>query len=302
MRINRDRYLKQLKAARGNGLIKIVTGLRRCGKSYLLFNIFHDWLISEGVKDDHIIEIALDDMANRHLRKGEALLSHVRSSLVDNQMHYIILDEVQIVDGFVEVLISLLHNRNADVYVTGSNSRFLSSDIATEFRGRGFVIHLHPLAFSEFIQAYNGTQEKAWEEYYTYGGLPLILTLAGDKAKSDYLSDLYRTVYLADIKERHNIRNSEEFIELSAVLASSIGAPVNPLKISNTFKSEKHKKISSATISRYLGYLTDAFIAEKAMRYDIKGKKYIGSLSKYYFSDMGIPPAGRKSYNGEHYI
>ena len=288
MRINRDNYLSQLKAARGNGLIKVVTGLRRCGKSYLLFNIFHDWLLSEGVAEDHILEVALDDIANRRLRSGEALLTHIRSSLKDSKMHYVILDEVQLVEDFVEVLNSLLHNRNVDVYVTGSNSHFLSSDIATEFRGRGFVIHLYPLTFSEFISAYDGSREEAWVDYYTYGGLPLIMNLGGDKAKSDYLSDLYNTVYLSDIKDRHKIRNTEEFMELASVLASSIGAPVNPLKLSNTFKSEKHKAVASATISKYLGYLTDAFIAEKALRYDIKGKKYIGSLSKYYFSDVGI--------------
>ena len=288
MKINRDNYLSQLKASRENGLIKVVTGLRRCGKSYLLFNIFHEWLLSEGVPEDHIIEIALDDMENRKYRSGELLLSHIRSSLSDEKMHYVILDEVQLVDNFTDVLNSLLHNKNADVYVTGSNSHFLSSDIATEFRGRGFVIHLYPLTFSEFISAYDGSEDLAWQEYYTYGGLPFILNLQGDKAKSDYLSDLYSTVYMSDIKERHKIRNNEEFGELTSVLASSVGSPVNPLKLSNTFKSEKHKALSSATISKYLGYLTDAFIVQKALRYDLKGKKYISSLSKYYFSDVGI--------------
>lgn len=288
MRINRDRYLNQLKAAQGNGLIKIVTGLRRCGKSYLLFNIFHEWLSSEGVDERHIIEIALDDLDNKPLRSPEKLLAFVRSSLVDKRMHYVILDEVQLVDNFVEVLNSLLHDKNVDVYVTGSNSHFLSSDIATEFRGRGFVIHLYPLTFSEYVTVFDGSQEEAWEQYYTYGGLPLVLALPTDKAKSDYLSDLFRTVYLSDVKERHGIRNPEEFLELSQVLASSIGSPVNPLKLSNTFKSEKHSKISSQTISRYLGYLNDAFITHKALRYDIKGKKYIGTLAKYYFSDIGL--------------
>ena len=288
MRINRDRYLKQLKAARGNGLIKIVTGLRRSGKTYLLFDIFHEWLSSEGVDERHIIEVALDDLANKPLRNPEKLLNFIRSSLTDQQMHYVILDEVQLVEDFTEVLNSLLHDRNVDVYVTGSNSHFLSSDIATAFRGRGFVIHLHPLTFSEYLSVFEGSQDEAWEQYYTYGGLPLVLTLPGEKAKSDYLADLFRTVYLSDIKERHDIRNPEEFLELSQVLASSIGSPVNPLKLSNTFKSEKHSNISSRTIARYLGYLNDAFITQKALRYDIKGKKYIGTLAKYYFSDIGL--------------
>lgn len=288
MRIERDRYLNQLKSARHNGLVKVVTGLRRSGKSYLLFTLFHDFLIEDGVEEDHIIEIALDDLDNEALRKPDVLLSRIRSSLKDNKTHYVILDEIQLVPGFVEVLNSLLHNRNVDVYVTGSNSHLLSSDIATEFRGRGFVIQLYPLTFAEFLTAYEGTQDEAWEDYYTYGGLPLVLNIDGDKGKSDYLSDLYETVYLLDVKERHGIRNLSEFKELMQVLASSIGSPVNPLKLSNTFKSEKHSKIASATISRYLDYLTDAFIAEKALRYDIKGKKYIGTLSKYYFSDLGI--------------
>lgn len=288
MQIERNRYLEQLKRARHNGLIKVVTGLRRCGKSYLLFTLFHDFLTNEGVADDHIIEIALDDLKNASLRDSDQLLSYIRNSLKDNGMYYVILDEIQLVDGFTEVLNSLLHNKNVDVYVTGSNSHFLSSDIATEFRGRGFVIRLYPLTFSEFVTAHQGTIEEAWEDYYTYGGLPLVLNIDGDKGKSDYLSDVYKTVYLSDIKERHSIKNVAEFDELVQVLASSIGSPVNPLKLSNTFKSEKHSKLTSYTISRYMEYLTDAFVTEKAVRYDIKGKRYIGSLSKYYFSDLGI--------------
>ena len=288
MRIERNRYLNQLKSARHNGLVKVITGLRRCGKSYLLFTLFHDFLLNEGVEENHIIEIALDDFDNLELRNPQSLLSYVRSRLVDGKMHYVILDEIQLVPNFVEVLNSLLHDRNVDVYVTGSNSRLLSSDIATEFRGRGFVIQLYPLTFSEFLPAYDGDKDDAWEEYYTYGGLPLVMNIDGDKGKSDYLSNLYETVYLADVKERHGIRNSSEFKELIQVMASVVGSPVNPLKLSNTFKSEKHSKIASSTISRYLDYLTDAFIMEKALRYDIKGKKYIGTLSKYYFTDLGI--------------
>lgn len=288
MRIERNRYLNQLKSARHNGLVKVITGLRRCGKSYLLFTLFHDFLLNEGVEENHIIEVALDDLDNLELRNPQSLLSYVRSRLVDGKMHYVILDEIQLVPNFVEVLNSLLHDRNVDVYVTGSNSRLLSSDIATEFRGRGFVIQLYPLTFSEFLPAYDGDKDDAWEEYYTYGGLPLVMNIDGDKGKSDYLSNLYETVYLADVKERHGIRNSSEFKELIQVMASVVGSPVNPLKLSNTFKSEKHSKIASSTISRYLDYLTDAFIMEKALRYDIKGKKYIGTLSKYYFTDLGI--------------
>lgn len=288
MRIERNRYLNQLKSARHNGLVKVITGLRRCGKSYLLFTLFHDFLLNEGVEENHIIEIALDDLDNLELRNPQSLLSYVRSRLVDGKMHYVILDEIQLVPNFVEVLNSLLHDRNVDVYVTGSNSRLLSSDIATEFRGRGFVIQLYPLTFSEFLPAYDGDKDDAWEEYYTYGGLPLVMNIDGDKGKSDYLSNLYETVYLADVKERHGIRNSSEFKELIQVMAFVVGSPVNPLKLSNTFKSEKHSKIASSTISRYLDYLTDAFIMEKALRYDIKGKKYIGTLSKYYFTDLGI--------------
>lgn len=288
MQIERNHYLEQLKKARHNGLIKIVTGLRRCGKSYLLFTIFHDFLLSEGVEENHIIEIALDDLKNAHLRDPNLLLTYIRSSIKDKGMHYIILDEIQLVERFAEVLNSLLHDRNVDIYVTGSNSHLLSSDIATEFRGRGFIIRLYPLTFSEYMSVFQGSVYEAWEEYYTYGGLPLILNIDGDKGKSDYLSDVFKTVYLSDIKERHSIRNLSEFEELTQVLASSIGAPVNPLKLSNTFKSEKHSKLTSFTISKYLNYLTDAFVTEKALRYDIKGKRYICGLAKYYFSDLGI--------------
>ena len=288
MYIARNQYLEGLKAARNNGLIKIVTGLRRCGKSYLLFKIFRKFLIEDGVSEDHIIGIALDDLENEYLRDGKTLLSHIRGLLKDGGMHYVLLDEVQLVEGFTDVLNSLLHNENVDVYVTGSNSRFLSSDIATDFRGRGYVINLHPLSFSEYVSAFDGSIDEAWAEYYTYGGLPLVLSLEGDTAKSDYLSDLYRTVYLADIKERHDIRHATDFSDLASVLASSVGSSVNPLKLANTFKSAKQSSISSATVSRYIEYLCDAFMAEKAVRFDLKGKRYIGSLSKYYFTDIGI--------------
>ena len=288
MYIARNQYLERLKSARTNGLIKIVTGLRRCGKSYLLFKIFRKFLIEDGVKEDHIIGIALDDLDNATLRDGKVLLSNIRNLLKDSDTYYILLDEVQLVEGFTDVLNSLLHNENVDVYVTGSNSRFLSSDIATDFRGRGYVINLHPLSFAEYVTAFDGSIDEAWEEYYTYGGLPLILSLEGDTAKSEYLSELYRTVYLSDIKERHDIRHSSDFSDLVSVLASSIGSPDNPFKLANTFKSTKKSTISSATVSRYIDYLCDAFITEKSVRFDLKGKRYIGSLSKYYFTDIGI--------------
>jgi len=288
MKIERNIYLNQLISAKHNGMIKIVTGLRRCGKSYLLTTLFHDYLLSEGVDESHIIEIQLDDLDNENLLAPKELLSNIRNRIEDKEQYYVILDEIQMVDRFTDVLNSLLHNRNLDVYVTGSNSHFLSSDIATEFRGRGQVIHLYPLTFAEYITAFKGSQDEAWEEYYTYGGLPLILSMDTDQAKSDYLYNLYNTVYLKDIIERHKIRNREEFEELAEVLASSIGSPVNPLKLSRTFKSEKHKNIQSATISKYIGYLSDAFITEKALRYNIKGKRYIGSASKLYFTDLGI--------------
>lgn len=288
MKIKRDHYLNQLIAGRKNGLIKIITGIRRCGKSYLLFTLFHEYLNSQGVDENHIIEIALDDRMNIALRDPDMILSHIRERIVDKELYYILLDEVQLIPEFEDVLNSLLHVSNADVYVTGSNSRFLSSDVVTEFRGRGDEIHLYPLSFSEFCEGYQGDRGKAWKEYYTYGGLPLILSLDTEKKKADYLSNLYESVYLVDILERHKIRNREELDELVRIMASGIGSPNNPTKLSNTFKSVKNVEIHHNTITKYLSYLEDAFLVEKSIRYDIKGKKYINTLSKYYFSDLGI--------------
>lgn len=288
MQIKRDQYLNQLIAGRKNGLIKIITGIRRCGKSYLLFTLFHEYLNSQGVDEGHIIEIALDDRMNIALRNPDAILKHIKERIVDNELYYILLDEVQLIPEFEDVLNSLLHIRNADVYVTGSNSRFLSSDIVTEFRGRGDEIRLYPLSFSEFCDGYHGDRNKAWKEYYTYGGLPLILSLETEKKKTDYLENLYKSVYLADIQERNNVRNKVELDELVRIIASSIGSPVNPTKLSNTFKSVKNVDIHHQTISNYLSYLEDAFLVEKSIRYDIKGKRYINTLSKYYFSDLGM--------------
>lgn len=288
MIIQRDHYLKQLIDAQGNGLIKIVTGIRRCGKSFLLSKLFRDYLESEGVARDHIIHIPLDDRKNAPLRDPDALLDHLDSLTTGNAKYYILLDEIQLVEDFVGVLNSLLHNERLDVYVTGSNSKFLSKDIATEFRGRGQEIHMFPLSFAEYYSATGGDKSDAYREYYTFGGLPQILSINGTQAKREYLSQLDTTVYLRDILERNNIRNAEEFEELLKIIASSIGAPCNPTKLSNTFKSLKNITIYSQTIANYLSYAQDAFLVEKALRYNIKGKKYINTLAKYYFSDMGL--------------
>ena len=288
MEIAREVYLSQLVAGRENGLIKIVTGIRRCGKSYLLFKLFYDYLVSQGVSRDHIIDVALDDFMNEQLREPHAILHYVKEHLVDNGLHYVLLDEVQLIPQFHEVLNSLLHVRNVDVYVTGSNSRFLSKDVVTEFRGRGDQIHLYPLSFSEFMQAYGGDRTWAWRDYYTYGGLPHVLSLETEQKKAEYLKNIYETVYLVDIIERHKIRNRNEFDELVRIIASAIGSPCNPTKLCNTFKSVKNVVLSRRSIDKYLSYMEDAFVVEKSMRYDIKGKKYINSLSKYYFSDLGI--------------
>ncbi len=288
MKIQRNFYLEQIIAGKENGLVKIITGIRRCGKSYLLFTLFHDYLNSQGVDDDHIIEIALDDRTNIELRDPDAILKYIKGQIVDKSLYYIILDEVQMIPEFTDVLNSLLHIRNADVYVTGSNSHFLSTDVVTEFRGRGDEIRLYPLTFAEYCEGYNGTKQQAWKDYYTYGGLPHVLALDGDKKKEDYLDNLYGSVYLIDVLERHKIRNQSEFDELVRIVASSIGAPVNPVKLSNTFKSVKGVTIHHSTVMKYLTYMQDAFIIERSFRYNIKGKKYINSLSKYYFTDLGL--------------
>ena len=269
-------------------MIKIITGIRRCGKSYLLFKLFHEYLNSQGISDDHIIEVALDDRTNKELRDPDNLLKYIKEQITDKNLYYIMLDEVQMVDEFTDVLNSLLHISNADVYVTGSNSHFLSTDVVTEFRGRGDEIHLFPLSFSEYCEGYKGTIDNAWKDYYTFGGLPQVRMLDTDQKKADYLKNLYSTVLFADILERHKIKNKEEFGELVSVIASSIGSPTNPRKLSNTFKSTKNASISQPTISKYLSYLQDAFVLDKSIRYDVKGKRYINTLSKYYFSDVGL--------------
>lgn len=288
MEIKRDVYLHKLINARQNGFIKVITGPRRCGKSYLLTTLFHNHLLSEGVDENHIIEVELEDRANIELRNPDALLAYVKSQIVDRQLYYVVLDEVQKVDEFVDVLNSLLHIKNADVYVTGSNSHFLSTDIATEFRGRDHQIKIYPLTFSEYYSAVGGDKSDAWKDYYTFGGLPLVLSFATDAERADYLHNLFQTVYMADILERYKIKNDKELRELVNIMASSIGSPSNPTKIANTFKSVENSNITSQTIDKYLSYLQDAFIIRKAERYDVKGRKYIGTLSKYYFEDLGI--------------
>ncbi len=288
MEIKRDIYLERLKRREKNGLIKIVTGVRRCGKSYLLFNLFHDCLLDKGVRPDHIIEIALDDRSNKELRDPDNMLGYVKERIVDRDTYYIILDEVQMMNEFEDVLNSFLHIRNADVYVTGSNSKFLSSDVITEFRGRGDEIRIYPLSFGEFCSAHEGSAEEAWDDYFTYGGLPLILSLRTAEEKAEYLTSLFQKVYISDIVDRHKVRNREELDELVDILASAVGSQTSSLKLANTFKTVKKKTISDKTLMRYMDYLTDAFLVSRAVRYDIKGKRYIGSPAKYYFEDVGL--------------
>lgn len=286
--IKRDHYLNQLISSKQNGLIKIVTGIRRCGKSYLLFKLFRNHLLAEGVAPDHIISLALDDILNEEYCDPKKLLLYIKSCIKDSDIYYVLLDEVQMANNFVGALNSLLHIDNVDVYVTGSNSKFLSSDIVTEFRGRGDEIRIYSLSFSEYLSVYNGNKEDAWRDYITYGSLPLILSLDTQQKKISYLRNLYTTVYLKDLIDRNSIKKTAEFDSLVKVMASSIGSPCNPNKLSNTFKSVCNSDLAPITIDNYLGFLQDAFLIEKAMRYDIKGKKYIGTLSKYYFVDLGL--------------
>lgn len=289
MKIERPVYMQQLIDSKDNGLIKIVTGLRRVGKSYLLKTLFKEYLLNEGVQKDHILIIDLEGRKQKDFRNPDYLLEWIDGQIKDDKQYYIIIDEVQKVDEFTDMLGSLVVKENADVYVTGSNSHFLSSDIATEFRGRGDEIHVWPLTFKEYMTAYEGDVIEGWQEYYTYGGLPKILSIKGDDKKATYLRNLYRTVYLSDIYERHNIENKAEFEELVRILASSVGSPVNPTNLANTFKTVKRlNNITDKTIETYISYLESAFMIEKAERYDIKGRKYIGTTPKYYFKDMGL--------------
>lgn len=288
MEINRDYYLNQLVSAKNNGMIKIVTGLRRSGKSYLLFKLFYEKLIADGVSENHIIKIALDDLEYAEFREKIALYKHVKSQITDSDMYYVLLDEIQLVDGFEEVLNSFLHISNVDVYVTGSNSRFLVKDVVTEFRGRGCEIRVYPLSFKEFYSIRNDDFMTAWTEYLTYGGLPLVASMKSHKEKSDYLSNLFSTVYLNDVIDRYKIRNITEFEELLNVLSSSIGSLTNPVKMQNTFKTKEKSTITNKTITSYINYLEDAFLIQTSERFDIKGRKYIGANKKYYFTDLGL--------------
>ena len=288
MIFTREAYLSQLAQKKQNGMIKIITGLRRCGKSYLLFKLFYDKLVAEGVPKSHIVKIPLDDLEYAELRDKMALYKFIKSKIKDKKQYYCLLDEIQLVDGFEEVLNSLLHIENVDVYVTGSNSRFLVKDVITEFRGRGDEIRMYPLSFREFFEGRKDDFSSAWTDYYTYGGLPLVATMKTHKEKSDYLDNLFSKVYLTDVIDRYNIRNKAEFEELLDVVASSIGSPANPVKIENTFKSKKKSTITHKTITSYLNYLDDAFLIQTAERFDIKGRKYIGANKKYYFSDVGL--------------
>lgn len=289
MEIRRDRLLEDLRQARGNGMVKIITGIRRSGKSYLLFKIFAEYLRRhEGVDDAHLIALALDERRNREYRNPDRLLEYLDNRIPARGKAYVLLDEVQMVDEFADVLNSLLHYENVEVYVTGSNSRFLSKDIATAFRGRGHEIHVTPLSFSEYMQVHDGPRDEVLLEYMTYGGLPQVATMKRSKDKRDYLADIFANTYLIDIRERYKIQSDHDLEDLVNVVASGIGGLTNPSRLENTFASVKKSKISSVTIKRYLDMLQDAFLIEKAVRYDIKGKRYIGTPCKYYFTDLGL--------------
>lgn len=288
MIVRRDKYLDELIGWKHTDLIKIVTGIRRCGKSFLLFTLFHQHLLETGADEDHIIEIALDGISNEELREPFKMLAYVKERVKDKGQYYLIIDEVQLLDRFVDVLNSFMHMSNVDVYVTGSNSRFLSKDVATEFRGRGMEIHIYPLSFAELYAAVGGDKNELWKRYYTYGGLPYLAVLNDNAQRSEYLMRLNQTLYLRDIIERNKIANEEAFTDLMNVMASGIGAPCNPNKIANTFKTVRKETLAPQTIANYLSYMEDAFIIEKSIRYDIKGRKYIGTLAKYYFQDVGL--------------
>lgn len=288
MEIKRDLYLNKLIMSMHNGMIKIVTGIRRCGKSYLLFNLFSDYLKSQGVDEGHIIKVDLEDRRNKKLRNPDALLEYIDAHITKEGMHYVMLDEVQWVEEFEDVLNSYLKIPNVDVYVTGSNSKFLSSDVITEFRGRGDEIKVAPLSFSEYFSVFNGSKQEAMEEYLTFGGLPKIATMRGNEEKMKYLQTLFKKTYITDILERYKIKNEEELEELINILASSIGGLINPNKLVKTFKSVKNVSISPNTLSFYLEILQEVFMVEKSIRYDIKGKKYIDTPAKYYFADLGL--------------
>lgn len=288
MIIKRNKYLARLLDSRLNGLVKIVTGIRRSGKSFLLFNIFKQRLLNEGVDAGHIIEMQFDDFANKRYRVPEVFYNYVKERIKDGRVYYIILDEVQLLGDFEDVLNGLMHIENVDIYVTGSNARFLSKDIVTEFRGRGLQIHISPLSFAELMTFYNGSKEDALEHYLRYGGLPQVALQPNDEYRSTVLKDLLKETYIIDILERNRVKNSAELEELLAMLASGIGGLTNPQKLSNTFKTVKNVSIGAPTLKSYIDYFCDAFLVEQVNRYDVKGKRYIGTPLKYYFSDLGL--------------
>lgn len=286
--IERKRYLNELISLQHNGMIKVITGMRRCGKSYLLFEIFTSYLKNNGIDSGHIIKVDLEDYKNRAMREPENLYAYVESRIIDDKMYYILLDEVQMLDHFEDVLNGFLRIRNVEIYVTGSNAKFLSKDIITEFRGRGFEVKMYPLSFSEYMSAYPGTEQAGFNEYMLYGGLPQILSYETEEQKVHFLKMLFEETYIKDIKERYDIRKDDDLEELINIMASGIGALTNPNKLANTFRSEKKSVISYDTIKDYIDYLCDSLLIEKATRYDIKGKRYINSPYKYYFMDLGL--------------
>ncbi len=288
MVIERNKYLQELVGCRHNGLVKIITGMRRCGKSFLLFRLFRRFLEDNGVADDHIVEMAFDDYAFKEFRNPDKFYAYVKGKITDNQPYYILLDEVQMLNEFEDVLNGLLHIPNADVYVTGSNAKFLSKDIITEFRGRSYQIHVAPLSFAEFMSVYGGDREDGWNEYLLYGGLPPVVLLKTDEEKMKFLNSLLAETYIIDVVNRNKIKNDAELNDLFKILASGIGGLTNPQRLANTFQSVKNVSISPATLKKYIECLADAFLIEPCNRYDVKGRKYIGTPLKYYFSDLGI--------------
>ena len=288
MEIKRNRYLNTLISKKHNGLIKVITGMRRCGKSYLLFTLFKEHLLSDGIDEDHIIEIAFDAFENKKYRDPDVLYPYLKKQIKDDAMYYVLLDEVQLLGEFESILNSLIRMKNVDVYVTGSNARFLSKDVITEFRGRGDEVHMYPLSFAEFMSVYPGTKQDGWNEYMLYGGIPLVLEFTTPDQKIAFLKSLFEETYISDIVGRHNIRNKAELEELLNILSSAIGSLTNPQKLSATFQTVKKKKISNSTIKRYIDYLCDSFLIDSAIRYDVKGRKYIDTPVKYYFTDMGL--------------
>lgn len=288
MIIQRPHYLQKLIDCRHNGMIKVVTGIRRCGKSFLLFTLFSDWLKQQGISAQHIIQIDLEDRRNKALRNPDALLNFIDSKIKDESMHYVMIDEVQLVPEFEDVLNSYLKIPNVDVYATGSNARFLSKDVITTFRGRSFEIKVYPLSFREFFSVYQGSEKEAFDEYMTFGGMPQILSFSNPELKSEYLKSLYTETYLRDIKERYQIKNDEDMDNLLDFISSAIGSLTNPTKLANTFETVKKEKISRNTVCSYLEYICESFLAEKALRYDVKGKKYLDTPYKFYFTDLGL--------------